>query len=281
MAANARNLGTMQTTADAPSKLAAPLDDPAELRAQCRAGRFDGLTAGQAPGRVQANLMAVPKAWAYDFAVFCQRNPKPCPLLDITDPGDPAPRAIAPDADIRSDLPRYRVFRDGAFTEERTDVRDLWRDDMVGFLIGCSYSFEDALARAGLPLRHHEEGVNVPMYRTNRACAPAGGFSGPMVVSMRPMTPDQAARAVEVTRPYQRVHGAPVHLGDPAVIGIADLGRPDYGDAVSVRAGEVPVFWACGVTPQAVVLAARPEIAISHAPGHMFVSDIKSTALLE
>ena len=178
MAANARNLGAMQTTADAPSKLAAPLDDPAELRAQCRAGRFDGLTAGQAPGRVQANLMAVPKAWDYDFAVFCQRNPKPCPLLDITDPGDPAPRAIAPDADIRSDLPRYRVFRDGAFTEERTDVRDLWRDDMVGFLIGCSYSFEDALARAGLPLRHHEEGVNVPMYRTNRACAPAGGFLG-------------------------------------------------------------------------------------------------------
>ncbi len=261
-----------------------PLDGatPAQkARLTIRTGGHRGHTAGLAPGYVQGNLCILPADQATEFAAFCQRNPKPCPLLDITDPGDPAPRAIAPDADLRSDLPRYRVFRDGEFTEQRTDVRDLWRDDMVGFLIGCSYSFEDALARAGLPLRHLDQGVTVPMYRTNRACAPAGGFAGPMVVSMRPMTPDQAVRAVDVTRPYQRVHGAPVQIGDPAALGIADLDAPDYGDAVTLRAGEVPVFWACGVTPQAVVLAARPEIAISHAPGHMFVSDLESAALLD
>ena len=271
----------MQTTAGHNSGLPATIADPAELRRRCRAGRFDGLTAGQAPGRVQANLMVVPRAQAYDLAVFCQRNPKPCPLLDITDPGDPEPRAIAPGADVRSDLPRYRVFRHGEMVDEPTDVTDLWRDDLVAFLIGCSFTFEDALIGAGLPLRHIEEGVNVPMYRTRRACAAAGGFAGPMVVSMRPMTPAQAEAAIAVTRPYQRVHGAPVHVGDPALLGIADLDRPDYGDRVTVRPGETPVFWACGVTPQAAVLNARPEIAISHAPGHMFVSDLASETLLD
>ena len=200
----------MQTTAGHNSGLPATIADPAELRRRCRAGRFDGLTAGQAPGRVQANLMVVPRAQAYDMAVFCQRNPKPCPLLDITDPGDPEPRAIAPGADVRSDLPRYRVFRHGEMVDEPTDVTELWRDDLVAFLIGCSFTFEDALIGAGLPLRHIEEGVNVPMYRTGRACAAAGGFAGPMVVSMRPMTPAQAEAAIAVTRPYQRVHGAPV-----------------------------------------------------------------------
>ena len=271
----------MQTTAGHNSGLPATIADPAELRRRCRAGRFDGLTAGQAPGRVQANLMVVPRAQAYDMAVFCQRNPKPCPLLDITDPGDPEPRAIAPGADVRSDLPRYRVFRHGEMVDEPTDVTELWRDDLVAFLIGCSFTFEDALIGAGLPLRHIEEGVNVPMYRTGRACAAAGGFAGPMVVSMRPMTPAQAEAAIAVTRPYQRVHGAPVHVGDPALLGIADLDRPDYGDRVTVRPGETPVFWACGVTPQAAVLNARPEIAISHAPGHMFVSDLASETLLD
>ena len=255
--------------------------DPGEIRRRCRAGDFTGYTAGQAPGRVQANLMIVPRAQAYDFAVFCQRNPKPCPVLDITDPGDPEPRAIAPGADIRSDLPRYRVFRHGELVDEPTDIADLWRDDLVGFLIGCSYTFEDAMLAAGLPIRHVEEGVNTSMYRTNRDCAASGGFQGPMVVSMRPMTPEQAATAVEVTRPYVRTHGAPVHVGDPAALGIADITNPDYGDAVTIKPGEVPVFWACGVTPQTVVLNAKPEIAISHAPGHMFVADIESTSLLD
>jgi len=255
--------------------------DPAEIRRQCRAGSFSGYTAGYAPGRVQANLMIVPRAQAYDFSVFCQRNPKPCPVLDITDPGDPEPRAIAPGADIRRDLPRYRVFRHGELVDEPTDITDLWRDDLVGFLIGCSYTFEDAMVAAGLPIRHVEEGVNTSMYRTDRDCAVSGGFSGPMVVSMRPMTPEQAAKAVEVTRPYVRAHGAPVHVGDPAALGIKDIDSPDYGDAVTIKPGEVPVFWACGVTPQTVVLNAKPEIAISHAPGHMFVADIESTSLLD
>ena len=271
----------MRTATGNRAGLPAPIAEPAELRARCRSGRFDGPTAGQAPGRVQANLMVVPRTHAYDFAVFCQRNPKPCPLLDITDPGDPTPRAIAAGADLRSDLPRYRVFRDGELVDEPTDVSEVWRDDLVAFLIGCSYTFEEALSRAGLPLRHIEEGVNVPMYRTGRACAPAGRFSGPLVVSMRPMTPEQAARAVAVTRPFQRTHGAPVQIGEPEALGIADIDSPDYGDRVTVGPGEVPVFWACGVTPQAAVLNARPDIAISHAPGHMFVTDIESAALLD
>ena len=261
------------------ARLPAPIDDPAEIRRQCRAGEVSGLTAGQAPGRVQANLMIVPRSAAYDFAVFCQRNPKPCPLLDITDPGDPEPRAIAPGDDIRSDLPRYRVFRHGVLVDEPADVRDIWRDDLVGFLIGCSYSFEEALSEAGLPLRHLEQGTNVAMYRTDRDCAPAGGFKGPMVVSMRPMTPEQAARAVEVTRPYVRAHGAPVHIGEPRAIGVDDLGKTDYGDPTTVQEEEVPVFWACGVTPQAVAAASKPPLMITHAPGHMFITDLKDEDL--
>ena len=254
--------------------------DPAEVRRQCRSGLFDGLTAGQAPGYVQANLVILPKAAAYEFLVFCQRNPKPCPLLDVTDPGEWEPKQIAPGADVRIDLPRYRVFQDGELTDEPSEVAELWRDDMVAFLTGCSFTFEEAMAAAGLPLRHIEEGVNVPMYRTNRACSPAGRFSGPLVVSMRPMTPAQAEEAVLITRPYHRAHGAPVHIGDHEALGIRDLSRPDYGDRVSIRPGEVPVFWACGVTPQAAMLNAKPRLAITHAPGHMFVSDLSTEALL-
>jgi uncharacterized protein YcsI (UPF0317 family) len=254
--------------------------DPAELRRNIRSGDFDGITAGQAPAHVQANLAIVPRELAYDFLLFCQRNPKPCPVLEVTEPGDPEPRTIAPGADLRTDLPRYRVFRDGEPIDEPTDVSDFWRDDLVGFLIGCSFSFEDAMAAAGLPLRHQEQGTNVPMYVTNRACAPAGPFTGPMVVSMRPMLPEQADEAVRVTAPYHRTHGAPVHIGDPAGLGVADLDKPDFGDALPFKDGEVPVFWACGVTPQMIMLNARPELAITHAPGHMFVSDLAGESLL-
>ncbi len=270
----------MEARSLAQPRAAQAIDDPALLRRRCRAGLFDGLTAGHAVGYAQANLVMLPREAAYDFLVFCQRNPKPCPLLDVTDPGDPEPRGIAPGADVRHDLPRYRVFRDGELVDEPTDVGGLWRDDMVAFLIGCSFTFEEAMAAAGLPLRHLEEGSNVPMYRTDRACAPAGRFEGPLVVSMRPMTPAQAEEAVRVTAPYHRTHGAPVHVGDPAGLGIARLDRPDWGDPVSLRAGEVPVFWACGVTPQAAMINARPEIAVTHAPGHMFVSDLEVAALL-
>jgi uncharacterized protein YcsI (UPF0317 family) len=249
--------------------------DPSTVRAAIRAGRWKGTTAGLAPGRVQANLVVVPATLAYDFLRFCVANPKPCPLIEVTEAGSPEPPLSAPGADLRTDLPRYRVFREGALHGEVEDVAGLWRDDLVAFLIGCSFTFERALMAAGLPVRHIDEQVNVPMYRTSIDCRPAGAFSGPMVVSMRPYEPAQALRAAQVTSRFPTVHGAPVHLGDPAAIGIADLDSPDYGDRVTVRSGEVPVFWACGVTPQASAAAARPELMITHAPGHMFVTDLR------
>jgi uncharacterized protein YcsI (UPF0317 family) len=224
-------------------------------------------------GFVQANLVVLPRDWAYDFLVFCQRNPKPCPLLDVTEPGDPVPRIVAPDADIRTDVSAYRVFRDGELTEECSEIKALWRDDLVGFLLGCSFTFENALLQAGVPVRHIEMNRNVPMYRTNRPCRPAGRFHGPMVVSMRPMTTEQAIRATAICSRFGRAHGAPVWVGSPKAIGIDDLSRPDYGDSVEIRDGEVPVFWACGVTPQAVVLESKPPFVITHKPGHMFVTD--------
>jgi uncharacterized protein YcsI (UPF0317 family) len=239
-----------------------------------RRGEWDRPTAGLAPGYTQANLVVLPEADAFAFLRFCLRNPKPCPVLEVTEPGSPEPAELAPGADLRTDLPRYRVWRDGELAEETTTIEEHWRDDLVSFLIGCSFTFERALEEAGLPLRHVEQGVNVPMYRTSRPTRPAGPFSGPLVVSMRPMTPEQAIRATEITARYASVHGAPVHAGDPAAIGIEDLARPDYGDPVEIRPGEVPVFWACGVTPQAVAAASRPELMITHAPGHMFVTDV-------
>jgi uncharacterized protein YcsI (UPF0317 family) len=195
-------------------------------------------------------------------------------VLEVTDPGSPEPAELAPGADLRTDLPRYRVWIDGELAEEPADVRGHWRDDHVAFLIGCSFTFERALLADGLPVRHIEQGVNVPMYRTSRPCRAAGRFSGPLVVSMRPMTPEQAIRATQVTSRFPGVHGAPVHVGDPEALGIADLARPDYGDPVEVRPGEIPVFWACGVTPQAVAAASRPSLMLTHAPGHMFVTDV-------
>jgi uncharacterized protein YcsI (UPF0317 family) len=249
--------------------------DARGLRSAVRAGEHTGPTAGLAPGFTQANLVALLQADAFDFLRFCVQNPRPCPVLDVTDPGSPEPAQMAPGADLRTDVPRYRIWRDGELVDEPTDAREHWRDDLVAFLIGCSFTFERALLAEGLPIRHVEQGVNVPMYRTSVACTPAGRFSGPLVVSMRPMTPPQAIRATQITSRYTPVHGAPVHVGDPAAIGIEDLGAPDYGDPVEVRAGELPVFWACGVTPQAVAVASRPELMITHAPGHMFVTDAR------
>ena len=246
---------------------------PAAVRAAIRSGEWTGPTAGLAPAYVQANLVVLPEADAFDFLRFCLRNPKPCPVLEVCEPGSPEPMRHAPGADQRTDLPGYRVWRDGELAEERADVQELWREDLVAFLIGCSFTFERALLADGLPVRHIEQGVNVPMYRTSRACEPAGRFAGPLVVSMRPMTPPQAMRAAEITARYPEVHGAPVHAGDPSALGIADLAEPDYGDPVEVREAEVPVFWACGVTPQAAAVASRPELMITHAPGHMFISD--------
>jgi uncharacterized protein YcsI (UPF0317 family) len=245
---------------------------PAEVRAAIRAGTFDGPTAALAPGFTQANLVVLPEADAFDFLRFCVANPRPCPVLEVLEPGSVEPVATAPGADLRTDLPRYRVFRRGELVDELDEAP--WREDLVAFLIGCSFTFERALLAAGLPVRHIEQGVNVPMFRTSIACRPAGRFSGPLVVSMRPMTPQQAERATDITSRFESAHGAPVHVGDPSALGIPSLDSPDYGDAVEIRDGEVPVFWACGVTPQAVAAASRPELMITHAPGHMFVTDL-------
>ncbi len=238
-----------------------------------------GPTAGLALGYVQANLVIVPRSLAFDFLLFCQRNPKPCPVLDVTEAGSAEPALVAPGADLRLDVPRYRVYRDGQLVDEPSDLQSYWREDFVGFLTGCSFTFERALKDAGLPVRHIEAGCNVPMYRTNIACRPAGLFRGPMVVSMRPMTMAQALCAVVVCSRFPRAHGAPIHIGTPEAIGIRDVTRPDFGDPVEIRADEVPVFWACGVTPQAVAMEARPPLLITHKPGHMFVTDWRDTDL--
>jgi uncharacterized protein YcsI (UPF0317 family) len=247
----------------------------AEVRRRAAQGELTGPTPGLAAGFVQANLVVVPRDLAFDFLLFCQRNPKPCPLIDVTDPGDPEPRAAAPGADLRTDLPRYCVYRNGELVAEPADLQTWWRDDLVGFLLGCSFTFEEALLRAGIPVRHQEEGGNVPMYRTNLPCRPAGVFHGPLVVSMRPMTPGQAVTAVRICERFPQAHGVPIHFGAPEDIGVPDLSRPDFGDPVAIRAGEVPVFWACGTTPQAVAMEARPPLLIAHKPGHMFVTDLR------
>lgn len=250
-----------------------------EVRKQARDGDLTRPTPGMALGYVQANLVVVPRDLAFDFLLFCQRNPRPCPLLDVTEPGDPEPRGVAPGADLRTDLPQYRVWKHGELIDEPTDLRQYWRNDLVAFLIGCSFTFESALLQAGVPLRHIECGGNVPMYRTNRLCRAAGVFHGPMVVSMRPMTPAHAVTATRICSRFGRAHGTPVHFGDPRGLGIADIDKPDFGDPAPLRSGEVPVFWACGVTPQAAVMAARPPLVITHKPGCMFVTDVRDVEL--
>ena len=248
-------------------------------RLRIRTGDFRGNTAGLAPGNVQANLVILPKALAHDFLRFAQANPKPCPVLAVSEPGDPRLPGLAADLDIRSDLPRYCVWRGGELVEEPLDLFHVWRDDLVSFALGCSFSFEQALVEDGIELRHMTCGSNVPMYRTNIPCKPAGPFRGPLVVSMRPLNPADAIRAIQITSRFPAVHGAPVHIGLPAEIGIADLAKPDYGDAVPVKSNELPVFWACGVTPQAVIAEVRPEFCITHAPGSMLITDLINSKL--
>ncbi|MHA6786002.1 putative hydro-lyase [Pseudonocardia saturnea] len=245
---------------------------PAQARARFRAGLVTP-TAGWCDGSTQANLITVPRAQAWDFLLFAQRNPKPCPVLDVLDAGAVAGPLL--DGDVRTDIPLYRVYVDGEQVAETPDVRDWWRDDLVSFLIGCSFTFERALGAAGVPVRHVQQGVNVPMYRTSRRCRSAGAVSGPLVVSMRYVPGALVETAVAVTARYPAVHGAPVHTGDPRELGITDLDAPDYGDAVRREPGDVPVFWACGVTPQAAVVESRPPLAIAHAPGHMLITDAR------
>lgn len=246
---------------------------PERVRREIRKGHWTGPTAGLAFGHVQANLLVLPRDWAYDFLVFAQRNPKPCPLLDVTEPGSAEPFLLAPRADLRTDIPGYRVWEKGEIIAEPQDVREYWRNDLVAFLLGCSFTFENALVEAGIPVRHVEMECNVPMYVTSIMCNPAGRLGGPMVVSMRPIPYHMISKAVLCSGRFPSVHGAPLHIGDPESIGIRDINTPEFGDPVKINKGEVPVFWACGVTPQTVIMSSKPPFAITHYPGHMFIGD--------
>ena len=251
---------------------------PAQVRAAIRRGEIDFPTAGMCAGYAQANLVILPPEYAADFEEYTRLNPFPCPVLEIVK-GSPITHAMGEGASLVTDIPRYRVYENGVFTKELTDASAYWKEGYVGFLIGCSFSFEEALLAAGIPVRHIEQGCNVPMFKTSIATKKAGPFEGPMVCSMRPMTPEQARRAYEITAAMPNVHGAPVQIGHPEAIGVADVMKPDYGDPVEIREGEIPVFWPCGVTPQAAVENAKPPIVITHAPGPMFITDIRNADL--
>ncbi len=253
--------------------------NPSSVRAAIRSGEYRQPTPGLAPGFAQANLVVLPKSSSADFLLFAQRNPKPCPLLEVTDAGNPEAVRTAPGSDLRTDIPRYRIYRYGVLTDEVDHLKDIWQDDFVAFLVGCSFTFENALQRAGIPIRHIDEGRNVSMYQTHIACDPAGIFFGNMVVSMRPVHRSQVVRAVQVTSRFPAVHGAPVHIGTPEAIGIVNIDKPDFGDPVTIYDEEVPVFWACGVTPQRVAVQSKPPLMITHAPGHMFITDISDESL--
>lgn len=248
---------------------------PNEVREACRNGAYNGQTSGLSTGYAQANLCILPKKYAFDFLLFCQRNPKPCPLLHVLEPGVFTLRGGTggDGIDIRKDVPKYRIYREGVLVEEVEDIEQYWQEDFVSFVIGCSFSFEDALMKAGLKIRNIEERKTVPMYLTNIDCKSAGAFNGKMVVSMRPFKPSDVVKAVEITSRYPKVHGVPVHIGNPADIGISDLSKTDFGEAVELKEGELPVFWACGVTPQSIVMNSKPSICITHAPGHMLILD--------
>lgn len=252
---------------------------PREARMKIRNGEITTQTSGMCNGYAQANLCILPKKYAYDFLLFASRNPTSCPILEVLDEGSRYTRYMADHADIATDIPKYRIYQNGVLTEEVTDISAYWQDDFVSFLIGCSFSFEGELLDAEVPIRHIEQGRNVPMFLTKIPCEPAGIFHGNMVVSMRPIPYGQVVRAVTATAAMPKVHGAPVHIGDPALIGIADITKPDFGDSVEIHAGDVPVFWPCGVTPQAAIMAAKPELAITHAPGHMFLTDVRNSVL--
>ncbi len=252
---------------------------PLGARLAARRDGFTGQTSGFAPGYVQGNLAILPAEMADEFLRFCHLNPKPCPLIGVAEVGSPFLPGLGTDLDIRTDIPGYRVWKHGVMVDEPSDIRKWWRDDLVAFVLGCSFSFEEALIEDGLKIRHIDCNTNVPMFKTNIQCTPSGRFSGPMVVSMRPFTPADAIRAIQITSRFPAVHGAPVHLGMPERIGITDISKPDFGEASSVEDGELPVFWACGVTPQAVIMAAKPSFAITHAPGKMIVTDIKNSKL--
>ncbi len=252
---------------------------PQEVKRLIRTGEIDFQTSGMCDGYAQANLCILPAEYAFDFLLFCMRNPKPCPILEVGDVGDKSIKSMAEFGDICTDFPKYRIWKNGVLEKEVTDITDYWRDDLVYFLIGCSFSFESEMIEADIPVRHIEMGRNVPMFNTNIVLNSAGAFHGNMVVSMRPIPENLVVKAVNVTNAMPRVHGAPVHIGSPESIGIKDINKPDYGDSVTINEGEVPVFWACGVTPQNALMQTKPNFAITHAPGHMFITDVKNSNL--
>ncbi|WP_394174961.1 putative hydro-lyase [Thalassotalea litorea] len=253
---------------------------PEHIRQAIRTAEFTSHTSGLAKGFVQCNLVILEQELAADFLLFCQRNPKPCPIIAMSDkPGNPIISDAGKDIDIRTDIPQYNIFRQGELRKQVTDIYDLWQDNFVSFLLGCSFSFEEALLDDGIDIRNISEGVNVPMYNTSIPCKSAGVFSGNMVVSMRPMKARDAIRAIQICSRFPNVHGAPVHFGDPAHIGIHAISKPDYGDMVTIKPDEVPVFWACGVTPQVAISNARPSISITHSPGSMLITDIRNSQL--
>ncbi len=253
--------------------------DGKSVREACRRGEFSSPTAGLALGYVQANLVVLPKEFAFDFLLFCLRNPKPCPILEVTEAGEWEAKNLAKGSDIRTDLPCYRVWEKGILIDEPKEIINYWRNDLVSFLIGCSFSFENALIESNIPVRHIEQGVNVPMYKTHIPCQKAGIFEGPLVVSMRPLKPSQIVQAIEICSHFDKAHGTPIHFGAPETIGISDINKPDFGDTVTIHEGELPVFWACGVTPQAALMQAKIPFAITHKPGHMFVGDLRDKDL--
>jgi uncharacterized protein YcsI (UPF0317 family) len=252
---------------------------PKEIRHLIRKGKWHKPTAGMAMGYAQANLVILPQKYAFDFLLFCQRNPKPCPLLEVLEPGEFMTKFLSSDADIRTDLPRYHIYQEGKLKRTVQGIKIFWRSDFVSFLLGCSFSFEEALLRANIPVRHIEENKNVPMFISSIACNSAGIFHGPMVVTMRPIPSEKVTQAVQITSRYASVHGGPIHMGNPSTIGIEDLGKPDFGDPVTIKKTEIPVFWACGVTPHAVVMDTKPDLCITHAPGHMLISDLLNEEL--
>ncbi len=254
---------------------------PLEARHLVRSGDFTAPTSGLCPGYAQANLIVLPKEQAYDFLLFAQRNPKPCPLLEVTEMGSREATICAQDCDIATDFPRYRIYEYGELVAEVDSVEDYWRDDLVSFVIGCSFSFESELVEAGIEIRHNTMGCNVPMYVTGVECLPAGSMSGNMVMSMRPIPYHQIVQATQLSGAIPKVHGAPMHIGNPAAIGVRDINNPEFGDAVTINEGELPVFWACGVTPQSIVMNSKPPFAITHAPGHMLITDTKNISLKE
>lgn len=250
----------------------------AEVRTEIRAGRYTAHTAGLGRGSLQANLVIMPEEFAFDFMRYCQRNPKPCPITGVSDTGNPMMFTMGNDIDIRTDVPAYNIYRNGRLDISVTNIAEIWRDDFVVFTLGCSFTFEHALLDAGINLWHIDNDRTVPMFRSSIETTPAGPFSGKMVVSMRSVCEERVDEVIEISRRFPLAHGAPVHVGDPKAIGITDLSSPDWGDPAPVGANEVPVFWACGVTPQVAIKAAQLPICITHKPGCMLITDIAEDA---